>query len=508
MPATPAPHERLVLVAGASGYVGGRLVPRLLAAGWRVRVLARDPARLADRPWRADVEVVRGDVLDAASVPPAMAGAEAACYLVHSMRAGPGFEARDQTAARVFGAAAAEAGVRRILYLGGLGDASSELSHHLRSRQACGEALREGGVPVTELRAGVIVGSGSVSFEMVRYLTERLPVMLCPRWVATRAQPIAIRDVLAYLLAALEDGPWTGRTIELGGADVLTYGDMMRGYARARGLRRWLIAVPVLTPRLSSYWVHWMTPVPADIARPLIEGLRNEVVVRDGGLAQTFFPGIRPLGYAEALRFALEKLAASNVETSWTDPLAASRGDRPPVVLTQREGLVLERREAAARVPADVAFGVIEGLGGSRGWPSLGWAWRLRGGVDRLVGGVGLRRGRRHPDTLRVGDAVDFWRVEVHEPGRRIRLRAEMKVPGEAWLEFEVQPTSATTSTIVQTAIFAPRGLGGHLYWHVLYPFHGLIFGRMVRRLAAQAEARGASRPPAPPAAGAPADAR
>jgi len=490
--------SRTVLVTGATGYVGGRLVPRLLEAGWRVRVLARDPARLEGRPWRPQVEVVRGDVLDAASLPAAMQGMEAAAYLVHSMRGGEGFEQRDLDAARAFGRAAAAAGVRRIIYLGGLGDPASDLSHHLRSRQESGAALREAGVPVTELRAGVIVGSGSISFEIVRYLTERLPVMICPSWVATRAQPIAIRDVLAYLVAALAGGPSEGRTVEVGGADVLTYGEMMRGYARARGLRRWLVSVPVLTPRLSSYWVHWVTPIPADIVRPLIEGLRNEVVVRDGGLARQLFPEVVPLAYDEALRLALARLEAASVETSWSDPLAASRADRPPVQLAVREGLVFERREAHAAAPAGHLFAAVEGIGGARGWPSWNLAWRVRGMLDRLVGGVGLRRGRRDPDRLRTGDALDFWRVEHLEPGRCLRLRAEMKVPGEAWLEFEVRPEADGGSRLVQTAIFAPRGLWGHVYWNILYPLHGPIFGSMVRRLAAAAEARARAAGPGP----------
>jgi uncharacterized protein YbjT (DUF2867 family) len=478
----------LVLVTGASGYVGGRLVPRLLEAGWRVRVLARDPSRLVGRAWLPRVEVARADVLDPSTLPAAMAGVRAALYLIHSMHGGPDFERRDLEAAAAFGRAAAEAGVERIVYLGGLGDESAGLSAHLRSRQACAAALRAGGVPVTELRAGVIVGSGSVSFELVRYLTERLPLMVCPRWVATRAQPIGIRDVLAYLLAALESTDARGRTIDLGGADVLTYGEMIQGYARARGLRRWLVPVPVLTPRLSSYWVHLVTPIPAGIARPLIDGLRSEVVVRDGGVARTLFPSIVPLGYAQAVRLALERLAAGAVETRWADALSASRGDVRPVMLEQREGLVLERREAASRAAPAALFAEVESLGGERGWPACNWAWRLRGALDRLVGGVGLRRGRRDPRRLRAGDALDFWRVEAVEEPRLLRLRAEMKVPGAAWLEFEVVP-EPPGSRLVQTAIFAPRGLLGQAYWTLLYPLHAYIFRRMVERLAARAAA-------------------
>lgn len=497
MPAT-AP---LLLVTGATGYVGGRLVPRLRQAGFRVRVLARDPARLADRPWRAGVEVARGDVLDPATLAPALAGAAAAFYLVHSMRSGPDFAERDREAARAFGRAAAAAGVPRIVYLGGLGDPAHDLSHHLRSRQETGAALAEAGVPVTEFRAGVVVGSGSVSFEMIRYLSERLPVMVCPRWVYTRTQPIAIRDVLAYLVAALHEPRSAGRVVEIGGADVLTYGDMLRGYAAVRGLRRWLIPVPVLTPRLSSHWVHWTTPIPSDIARPLIEGLRNEAVVRDPAPARELFPEIVPLGYREAVRLALERLTAADVETAWSDPLSASRGDRGAATLTTREGLVRERRAVDARASPEDVFHVVTGLGGARGWPVWNWAWRVRGALDRLVGGVGLRRGRRHPDLLQVGDALDFWRVEALQPGRLLRLRAEMKLPGAAWLEFQVGPGPDGGAHLAQTAIFAPKGLAGHLYWSLMYPFHAIIFGRMVRALARRAEAHAAARAAPRPAA-------
>lgn len=482
-----------VLVTGATGYVGGRLVPRLLAAGAAVRVMARDPARLSGRTWLASVEVVAGDVLHPETLAAALAGVDVAYYLVHSMRSGPDFERRDTDAASAFGLAAAGAGVRRIVYLGGLGDDATQLSHHLRSRQDCGRALAAAGVPVTEFRAGVVVGSGSVSFEMVRYLTERLPAMICPRWVSTRAQPIAIRDVLAYLVAALSSPESAGRVIELGGADVLTYGEMMRGYAAVRGLRRWLVSVPFLTPRLSSYWVHLITPIPADIARPLIDGLRNEVIVRDGGVARRLFPSIVPLGYREAVRLALARLTAEAVETSWSDALAASRADREVVALSQREGMILERREILVAAPVEATHRTVCGLGGARGWPSMNWAWRVRGALDRLVGGVGMRRGRRHPDELRTGDALDFWRVEALEAPTLLRLRAEMRVPGEAWLEFRTTADGAG-SRLVQTAIFAPKGLLGHVYWNLLYPFHAVIFGRMVRRLARTAEASACAR--------------
>ena len=299
--------------------------------------------------------------------------------------------------------------------------------------------LRETGVPVTEFRAPVIVGSGSLSFEIIRYLTERLPVMICPRWLYTRAQPIAIRNVLDYLVAALDTPASAGRIIEIGGADVLTYGDLLRGYAKARGLRRWLVPVPVLTPRLSSYWVHLVTPIPAAIARPLIQGLRNDVIVRDD-IARRLFPQIKPLDYATAVRLALANLETGHVETAWSDALSSSQGDTGPVVLTTQEGMILERRQRLVRARGPAVYQVFSRLGGATGWLCMDWAWRVRGFIDRLLGGVGLRRGRRDPQEVRVGDAVDFWRVEAVEPDRLLRLRAEMKVPGRAWLEFRVEP--------------------------------------------------------------------
>lgn len=485
--ATQDSGSPLILVTGATGYIGGRLVPRLLEDGYRVRVLARDPARLQGRTWLAQVEVAQGDVLDPASLAPALAGVTAAYYLIHSMRGNADFHQRDLAAARNFGAAAKAGGVRQIIYLGGLGDPAADLSQHLQSRHQTGQALREAGVPVTEFRAGIIVGSGSISFEMIRYLTERIPIMICPRWVFTRSQPISIRDTLDYLVAALETPACLGRTIEIGGADVITYGEMMTGYARERGLRRVLLPVPVLTPRLSSHWVHWMTPIPSDIARPLIEGLRNEIIVRDT-LAQQIFPEIHPMGYGEAVRAALANLQASAVETSWSDALVSSLPDRQPTILTTHEGMIIEQRQRLVAARPEAVFKVFSGLGGARGWLTFNWAWRLRGIADRLVGGVGFRRGRRHPDEVRVGDAVDFWRVEAVEEGRLLRLRAEMKVPGLAWLQFLAEPAGSDQTRLTQTAFFAPKGLFGWLYWYGLYPIHGWIFSRLVRKIAARAE--------------------
>ncbi len=475
-----------VLVTGATGYVGGRLIPRLLEAGYRVRALARDPDRLQGRPWTDRIEIVEGDVLKPETLSAAMQDMDAAYYLIHSLGSSEDFQERDVRAARNFGNAAAEMGVKRILYLGGLGDPEADLSEHLRSRQQTGEVLRESGVPVTEFRAAIVVGSGSASFEMIRYLTERVPVMICPRWVYTKVQPIAIRNVLAYLITALETPESIGEIIEIGGDVVLTYGEMMKVYAEERGLRRFLVPVPVLTPRLSSYWVHWVTPIPAKIAGPLIDGLRNEVVVRDDK-AQRIFPSIRPMTYREAVQRALQKLEVQEVETAWTDALLSSQGDRSPVVLTEREGMILERRQRHIDAPAGTVFRTFSRLGGEEGWLAFNWAWWLRGVMDRMVGGVGFRRGRRDPEVLRVGDALDFWRIERVVPDHLVTLRAEMKVPGRAWLQFEVVPEGEGCS-FSQTAFFAPKGLFGLLYWYVLYPLHGPIFSQLADRLKVRAE--------------------
>ncbi|MBN2470143.1 MAG: SDR family oxidoreductase, partial [Anaerolineae bacterium] len=366
-------------------------------------------------------------------------------------------------------------------------DPESDLSDHLRSRQETGRVLREAGVPVTEFRAAVIVGSGSLSFEMIRYLTERVPLMIAPRWVFTRIQPIGIGDVLAYLVAALETPESQGQIIEIGGADVLTYGRMMLDYAEVRGLKRWLVPVPVLTPRLSSYWVHWVTPVPASIARPLIQGLRNEVIVHDDS-ARVLFPQITPRGYHETVRAALAQLDADQVETAWSDALFSSQRDVPPLVLTTHEGMILERRQRDVKAAPEAVYRAFTSLGGAQGWLYFNWAWRLRGIADRLVGGVGFRRGRRDPHHVRVGDALDFWRVEAVEADRLLRLRAEMKVPGRAWLQFKAEPLEDGQTRLVQTAFFAPKGLFGLLYWYVLYPVHGLIFSGLIDRLARLAE--------------------
>ncbi|MEI8340140.1 MAG: SDR family oxidoreductase [Verrucomicrobiota bacterium] len=474
--------SKLILVTGATGYVGGRLVPRLLDAGYQVRCLVRDPARLQGRAWLNRVEVAQGDMLQPDSLGAAMRGVHAVYYLVHSLGGGDDFQEQDLTAARNCAEAALANRVARIIYLGGLGDPKTDLSPHLRSRQQTGEALREAGVPVTEFRAAVIVGSGSLSFEMIRYLTERLPVMICPKWVFTRIQPIAIRNVLDYLVAALECPESTGRILEIGGRDVLTYAGMMTGYATARGLKRRLIAVPVLTPRLSSYWVHLVTPIPANIAQPLIKGLGNEVIVRDD-TALSLFPGIKPLDFETSVHLALAGMEKRGVETVWSDALTSSQGNRTPMTLITREGMIIEQRQLRVAAPAGAVYRSFARLGGARGWLYMDWAWQLRGMMDRLCGGVGMRPGRRDPEELGVGDSLDFWRVEIVEPGRLIRLRAEMRVPGRAWLEFEARPGPDGQTLLLQTAIFEPKGLSGLLYWYALYPVHSLIFSGMIRRI-------------------------
>ncbi len=492
---SPEPANRLILVTGSTGYIGGRLVPRLLELGYRVRCLVRDPARLQGRPWQLEVEIVTGDVLQPETLAPALAGVDSAYFLVHSLGSGADFHERDLAAATNFGVAARAAGVDRVIYLGGLAEASPALSEHLRSRQQTGDALRSTGVAVTEFRAGVIVGSGSLSFEMIRYLTERIPILICPRWVYTRTQPIGIREVLDYLTSALAVPESKGRLIEIGGSEIVTYGEMMTIYAEVRGLRRWLLPVPVLTPRLSSHWVNFVTPIPAVIARPLIEGLRNENIVHDPS-ARTLFPRIEPVSYRQSVDRALARLEASNIETAWSDALSTTRGQVQPAVLTTQEGMILDQRQRIVAASADDLFAVVTGIGGTRGWFYMNWAWQIRGFMDRVIGGVGLRRGRRHPDDLRVGDALDFWRVEAVEPGRLLRLRAEMKVPGKAWLQFQASPREHGQTAISQTAFFAPKGLFGWAYWYALYPFHRLIFNGMLDRITSRALARAEGRVP------------
>ncbi|UCD49243.1 MAG: DUF2867 domain-containing protein [Phycisphaerales bacterium] len=476
-----------ILLTGATGYIGGQLAPRLLAKGYAVRAMVRTLPAEESRPWQDQVEFVEADPLRPETLPAALRDIQTAFYLIHSLTGGPAFRERDISAARRFGRAAKDAGVERIIYLGGLGDDDAGLSEHLRSRHESGDALREAGVPVTEFRAAIIVGSGSISFEMVRYLTERLPVMICPRWVFTKVQPIAIDDVLAYLITALEEPETAGQIIEIGGSDILTYGDMMTRYGQVRRLRRFLIRVPVLTPRLSSYWIHWVTPIRAAYARPLIEGLRNEVIVRDDK-ARRLMPEIRPVDYATAVQRALSKLSAEHC--GQTPDHFGSRPEisTPTVECRGHEGMIIERRRLTAPAPAATVYRVISSLGGEKGWLCCNWLWRLRGWIDRVCGGPGLRRRRPQRSRLREGDIVDCYRVEKAEENRVLRFRIEMRLPGEGWLQFQVQPLEEERSELALTVFFAPRGLAGLIYWHALYPIHSLVFSRMLQRLAREAE--------------------
>ena len=477
-----------VLLTGATGYVGGRLLGALVAAGHDVRCLARRPEALRHRAGPR-VQVVEGDVQDQSSLDRALAGCGAAYYLVHSMGAGSGFQEADRKAATNFGRAARAAGVRRIIYLGGLGSGTA-MSPHLASRQEVGRLLALSGVPTLEFRASIVVGSGSLSFEMIRTLVERLPIMIAPRWVRTRSQPIAIEDVIAYLLAALDLPLPESRTFEIGGADVVSYEELMREYARQRRLRRLIVPVPVLSSTLSSLWLTLVTPLYARVGRKLIDSLRNPTIVTDGAARHAF--AVRPRGFREAIARALANEDREIAETRWSDALSAGSAPRNWAGVRFGSRLV-DSRTVRVQAPPRIAFEPIERLGGATGWYAMDGLWRLRGFVDLLVGGVGLRRGRRDPRHLAVGDTADFWRVESIEPARLLRLAAEMRLPGRAWLVFEVAP-EGPGSVIRQTAIFEPAGLAGLAYWYALVPLHRLVFGGMLRGIAERVRHVSASR--------------
>jgi len=480
---------RRILLTGATGYVGGRLLSRLEARGDRLRCLARRPEFLSGHV-APGTEVVAGDVLRADSLAPAMEGVDVAYYMIHSMgnSSGEDFEVQDLRAAENFGRAARAAGVRLIIYLGGLGDDADDLSPHLRSRHEVGRTLRRFGIPVIEFRASVVIGSGSLSFEMLRALVDRLPVMVTPRWVSVTAQPIAIDDLLAYLEAALDLGTDESRVYEVGGQDRVSYGELMREYARQRGLHRVMIPVPVLTPRLSSLWLGFVTPLYARVGRALVESICHETIVRDERAREDF--AVEPIGVREALARALTNEDREFAETRWSD--AISSGGTDPGLFgsdgaVARGRRLIDSRACEVGVSPEAAFAPIRRIGGRTGWYAHDWLWRLRGYVDLLVGGVGLRRGRRDPEALRVGEPVDWWRVERYEPDRLLRLRAEMKLPGRAWLEFEVRPTERG-SEIRQTAVFDPRGLFGLLYWYGILPLHARVFSGMLAGVAREAE--------------------
>jgi len=468
-----------ILVTGATGYVGGRLVPRLLERGHEVVVLVRDRTRIAGQPWGNKVEILEGDLLQPQSLPEKPPeGLNAAYYLVHSMTSEGDFAEADRQAVEQF--VRLVRGVGLVVYLGGIVPKVKKLSRHLASRAEVGRILRER-LPTTEIQAGPIIGSGSASFEMVRYLTERLPVMVAPRWIMNQVQPIAVRDILGYLLAVLDHPPLGCLEV---GTTPLSFRDMMEGYARVRGLRRFIFPLPVLAPRLAARWVGLVTPIPNTLAVPLVEGVVHPVV-GDNRRALKLFPGIDPLPYEVAVEKALERIQAGDVETRWSGAL----GGQPTFNITDREGMMREVRSRYVRATPEQVYQAFTQLGGERGWLRWQWLWWFRGVLDRLIGGPGLRRGRRHPTELMVGEAVDFWRVEALEPGRMLRLRAEMKVPGKAWLEWFCQ-TEGQGTRLVQSALFEPRGLPGALYWYAMVPAHQFIFNDLINAIADLAERR------------------
>lgn len=489
---------KTVLVLGATGYVGGRLVPKLIEDGWKVRAAARDLRKLKTRSWAADpsLELVEADVLNLVSLEKACAGCFAVYYLVHSMIAVPDqYEESDRRAAQNMAWAAAQAGVERIIYLGGLGEAASNLSKHLESRMEVARILSSGTTPVTVLRAAMIIGAGSASFEMLRYLVDRLPVMITPKWVSTMNQPIAISNVIEYLAQCLKQYETAGKSFDIGGSDVITYRRLMEIYAEEAGLaKRWVLTVPVLTPRLSSYWIHLITPVPASIARPLAEGLKNPVVCRDFEI-RSLIPQTL-LSCQESVRLSLQNLTQSSAATHWSDAYAkdySASSSQPGDPGWAGGTLYSDRREIKTTASNSNLWKVLTKIGGKTGWYHADWLWRLRGFMDRMVGGVGIRRGRRDPEHIQIGDALDFWRVMNCVPGRLLKLQAEMKLPGTATLSFFIHSPdiSHTDCRLEQVAEFIPRGLFGILYWYLVAPLHVYVFQGMIQKIVRRAESYG-----------------
>lgn len=479
-----------VLVTGATGYIGGRLVPRLLSHSFEVRCMSRDPDRLALDPWRDDAEVVAADALEPETLERALDGCDAAYYLIHAMNgSAKGFAYEGRRAARNFGLAAERSGLRRIVYLGGLGSDDGRLSEHLASRHEVGQILASHATPVVELRAAAIIGSGSMSFEMIRHLTEVLPVIMKPKWLGTLCQPIAVRNVLEILVAVLDDPELVDGIYDIGGPDILTYEAMMQTYAEVAGLRRRLVVpLPIFSARLSPLLVGLVTPLPVGIARPLIQSLLNDVVVTNPSP-----PGFHPknlIPYSEALSRALARTSDFEVETRWSDALGTPAAPLPGDPAWAGARMYVDRRVVDSAAPADDLFWAVTRIGGDVGYYAMNWTWTLRGWFDRLIGGVGLRRGRRHPEELRPGEALDFFRVaRIDLEGRRLLLRAEMKVPGTAWLGWSIEPSDAGAQ-LVQIARFAPKGVTGRIYWWVLLVFHAPIFRRMAKRISHAAEQR------------------
>lgn len=482
----------LCLVTGATGYVGGRLVPQLLDAGYDVRVLVRDENKARAHDWGAKVDIVQGDATSPDDVRRAMEDVDVLYYLLHSIGSGDDFAETERRMAKGFADTAAAAGVGRIVYLGGMDPEGEELSEHLASRRQVGQVLLDSGVPTAVLQAAVIIGSGSASFEMLRYLTERLPVMVTPRWVDTKIQPIAIRDVLRYLVGCAELPPDVNRAFDIGGPEVLTYLEMMQRHAQVAGLKkRRVVRVSVLTPGLSSHWVGLITPVPASIARPLVESLKNTVVCSEDDIRQHVpDPPEGLIGFDRAVELALTRIRDLEVPTRWSSSTPAGAPSEPLPSDPDWAGGSLYADERTREVDAspEALWAIIEGIGGRNGWYSWALAWWVRGVLDRVVGGPGLRRGRRNQKDLVVGDALDWWRVEETDDATFLRLRAEMRVPGLAWLELQVGSTEGGTTTFHHRALFHPRGLLGHLYWWSVYPFHGIVFGSMQRNIAREAE--------------------
>ena len=485
-----APRDRRILVTGATGYIGSRLTPRLVSEGYAVRVLTRAAARVADREWSHQVEICEGDATSDRALAAACEGVDVAYYLLHSMDGSGDFVERDRELARRFGLAAQKAGVGRIVYLSGL-HPEGELSDHLASRVEVGHLLMASGVPTAVLQAAVIVGSGSASFEMIRHLTNRLPVMTTPRWVNNRIQPIAIRDVLYYLLAAATMPLARSRSYDIGGPDVLRYGEMMQIYAHVAGLtRRRILVLPVLTPKLAGLWIGLVTPVPPRIGRALIESLSTDAIASERDIDAVIAP---PSGgktrYRDAVALALRRIDSGDVETTWADASAtgAPADSLPSDPSWAGEVVYTDDRSVECNATVEQLWQVVEGVGGENGWYSFPLAWTIRGWLDRLTGGVGLARGRRNRHVLHTGDALDFWRVEKIERPHLLRLRAEMRTPGGAWLEWRLEACGEHTTKLHQRAIFFPKGLAGQLYWYSLLPFHGIIFTGMANNIAVAA---------------------